>query len=299
MTEVRFDDIRSDWYKANQLLPRLVRSALRDAGSVRFLGFPRQWIPFFEYWGLAWDECRPPGEHMPVVSELSDTQLAESCRLAEMHGTLRSLVESVAVLDPVLADFLYILDNTRDCGPRLNAANSGNESRRIVRLTSWQSYGRPEIRQLEIEVDRIEAQKPIAVVLPCSRRRPYGASRTHRRIWLALEKLGIRPLSVHRVVVTSLGIIPEEMWTHPVVLAYDAGVPDIYRTIRLARRFFARNRYRKIVDCLQFVPYSDVLAILQREGIVRSLSRGPVSQSRQFYVKHFAPHETHRSNERE
>src|SRR5207245_1287026 len=205
-------------------------------------------------------------------------ELSNCCQSARKNGTLRTMVESIAVLDPVLADFLYILDHTSDYRPTPRLRRPGPASNHPIRLTNWQSYGRPEIRDLEREIDRIRARMPVAVVLPCSRRRPYDASRTHKRIWIELDKQGINHNKVHQVVVTSLGILPEELWNHPVVLMYDAGVPDIYRILRLCRRFFSQRCYRKVVNCLQFEPYSDVLAILRREGIIRNLARGPVTR---------------------
>jgi hypothetical protein len=87
------------------------------------------------------------------------------------------------------------------------------------------------------------------------------------------------------IVVTSLGIVPEALWEHPVVTDYDAGVPDIYRVMRLARRFFGRNRYEHVIDCLTFVPYSDILKTLHLERTIKKLTRGPIPFGRHFYVK--------------
>ncbi len=286
MTEIRFQDIRDDWYKANQLLPRLFRKALRDRTCISFTGFPRQWIPIFEHYGLKWGRTRPPREHMPIVSELSDGELTKFCHLARTNGTLRTMVEAVVTLDPVLADFLYILDHTIDHEISPQLPESEIRPAKSVRLTNWQSYGRPEVRSLEREIDSIVAQKRIALILPCSRRRPYDLSRTHRRLWIELNRRGYSQSAVHKIVITSLGVLPEELWSHPVVLSYDAGVPDIYRTLRLARRFFSRNRYREVVDCLEFKPYSDVLRILKQERTIRALVEGPARHGRHFYVSH-------------
>ena len=220
-----------------------------------------------------------------MISEVSDDQLARFCTKAKQHGTLRILVESVSVLDPLLADFLYIVDHSVDGSAQLPSTQTTPPGQKVIRLTSWQSYGRPEVLALEAEIDRIWKSKPTAVLLPCSRRRPYRNSRTHKKIWCALSKIGYRPENVNQIVVTSLGIVPEQLWEHPVVMTYDAGVPDIYRVLRLARRFFGRNRYMHVLDCLQFAPYSDVFSILRLEKTIRGLSRGPVSRSRQFYLK--------------
>ena len=275
-----FDDLRDDWYRANQLLPRIVRRAMRGEEK-SFKGFPRQWIPLFEYYQLRWTECVDPPQHIPLVSELSDGELLRCCQRARHHGTLRTMVESIVALDSTLADFLYIMDNTT----QPSAPTSSEPAVVPIRLTNWQSYGRAEIKDFERDCDAIEARCSTGLLLPCSRRRPYGTSRTHSRILKVLRERAVEMKDVHRVVVTALGVVPEELWQHPVVLKYDAGVPDIYRVLRLARRYFRRNRYESVIDCLEFQPYSDVIEILHREKTIKRIINGPVRRSRQFYVR--------------
>lgn len=275
-----FDDLRDDWYRANQLLPRIVRRALRGEEK-SFKGFPRQWIPLFEYYQLRWTDCVDPPQHIPLVSELSDDELLQFCQSAKRHGTLRTMIESIVALDSTLADFLYIMDNTT----QPSAPTSSESVVGPIRLTNWQSYGREEIKDFEIACDAIEPRASTALLLPCSRRRPYDTSRTHSRIVKVLRERAFTMKGVHRVVVTALGVVPEELWRHPVVLKYDAGVPDIYRVLRLARRYFRRNQYESVIDCLEFQPYSDVIEILHREMTIKRIIKGPVRRSRQFYVR--------------
>jgi len=281
---LKFRDIRQDWYYSNQLLPRLIRNSINHGDHIRFVGFPRQWLPFFEYYGLAWRDCAQPRDHMPIVSEISDDQFALFCRAAKAAGTLRSLVESISALDPLIADLLYIVDHSVKIS-NVSTLEHTDRDKKMIRLSSWQAYGRPEILQFEAAVDQVRKSKSVAILLPCSRKRPYGESRTHQKIWKALNELGYERERVDQLVVTSLGIVPEVLWSHPAVMGYDAGVPDIYRILRLARRFFGRNPYRRIVNCLQFAPYTDIFRILQREKIVKHLSYCLVGKSRQFYLK--------------
>jgi len=104
-------------------------------------------------------------------------------------------------------------------------------------------------------------------------------------MWRELESIGFKQSQVHQIVVTALAIVPEELWEHAVVLKYDAGVPDVYRLLRLGRAYFSRNRYERIIDCLQFPPYSDVLQILAREGLAVIPERPILAKSRQFYLR--------------
>jgi predicted RNA-binding protein len=264
-------------------MPRLIRKAIQHRERLRFIGFPRQWIPLFEYFGINWNRCCSPSTYIPIVSDVSDDEMFEYCERARRTGTLRDLVESIVVLDPVLADFLYITDNTIKL--EMSERTSIPEAGGAIKITNWQSYGRREIRELVAAADLIRSHRPIAVVLPCARGRPYGSSRTHRRLWQQLEYLNLNRQLVHQVVITSIGVIPEELWTHSTVTRYDSGVPDIYRTLLLSRKYFSRNPYRRVIDCLQFRPYSDVLTILAKEGVIADLEAASIRIGRQFYVR--------------
>src|SRR5579872_1587553 len=273
---VHYESLRDDWYRGNQLMPRLFRNIIQKGRPIKFINFPRQWIPVFEYFGIAWCDCTPPNVYVPIISDISDAQLLKYCRRARETGTLRNLVESVVTLDPILADFLYVIDNTCDVHPSPPTYSC------TLRITNWQSYGRPEVKELITSAELVRSCKPIAVVLPCARKRPYNLSRTHRRIWRELESLNLDAQAVHQVVITSLAVLPEELWHHPTVMHYDTGVPDIYRTLRLARKFFTLNRYERVVDCLDFPPYSDVLSILETENLIPRVERGCKRRGRQF-----------------
>jgi predicted RNA-binding protein len=142
-------------------------------------------------------------------------------------------------------------------------------------LTGWQSYGRPEVLALNKLIEKSAcAASSTAVVLPCARKRPYAKIKTHDRIWRALEGQSVERSKVDSLVVSSIGIVPEALWQHPVVLAYDSGVPDIYRILRLMRIYFRKARYSLVINCLEFKPYSDCLQIIAREGIVGSVRSG-------------------------
>ena len=281
--DIDFTTIRDDWYQSNQLMPRLVRKTLEGRAKYCFTSFPRHWIPVFEHFGISWLKSSTPSEHVPIFSEMTEAQVAKLCARARLEGTSRTLLESVAVLDPVIANFLYILDNSVS---KSSGADAPLPSAETVRLTNWQSYGRPEVGALMKRIDGVMAAKPTALILPCARRRPYDRSRTHARILQKLMDLGLDASNSHKIVITSLGVIPEELWTHPVVMRYDAGVPDVYRILRLARLFFRRNRYATVIDCLEFPPYSDVLRIISNEHVISHLERVEVRRSRQYWLPH-------------
>jgi hypothetical protein len=265
-TCVSFLEIRDDWYRGADLMARLIDQS--KCGAPILAGFPAQWLPLFAHFDARWVDPTPPPTFIPIVSGLSIEQLLGLIQAAQSEGQSRVLVEAIAALDPLIADVLYKLDRRSKAPIDLKFTK--------IPLTGWQSYGRPEILDLE---DRIlanaVANSRSAVLLPCARKRPYRASRTHARLWRGLSQIKQDALDVDEIVVSSLGVIPAAFWGDPVVLAYDSGVPDIYRVLRLMRSYFKLARYDEVIDCLEFEPYRDCLRSIEREGLVRAIIDGP------------------------
>ena len=71
-----------------------------------------------------------------------------------------------------------------------------------------------------------------------------------------------------RIVVTSAGVVPQELWNHDLVQSYDSGVPDIFRVLQIMRTFFAARRYDRVFDCLSYAPYRDLVQTLVRENLL-------------------------------
>jgi hypothetical protein len=270
---VSFSDIRDDWYRGADLMARLIDQSRR--GGPTLAGFPAQWLPLFAHFEARWADPTPPPTFIPILSGLSIEQLLELIQAARSEGQTRVLVEGVAALDPLIADVLHKLDR------RVVAVSDAILGK--IPLTGWQSYGRPAILDLEHRIQASASSKTrTAVLLPCARKRPYRTSRTHARLWSALRQSGQSPIDVDEIVVSSLGVIPAAFWSDPVVLAYDSGVPDIYRVLRLMRAYFQIALYDKVVDCLEFEPYCDCLRIIEREGLVGAVVEGPKRKVRKL-----------------
>lgn len=261
---VSFSELRGDWYQGADLMARLIDQS--SQGAPKLIGFPAQWTPLFAHFGAIWADPIAPPDYVPIISDLSPSALVEIIESARGHGRLRVLVEGVAAFDPLVADVLYKLD--RRTNPPIPTVQPP------VQFTGWQSYGRPEIQEFDARVlELAAAEAPTAVLLPCARRRPYPESRTHKRLNQVVADLVDGPAD--EIVISSLGVIPSRFWDDPVVLAYDSGVPDIYRVLRLMRAFFTRAPYPIVIDCLEFEPYRDCLRIIQREGLVGAIRLGP------------------------
>lgn len=262
--QVAFSDLRDDWYRGADLMARLIHQS--SQGGLLLVGFPAQWTPMLAHFGAVWSDPIAPPRYVPVISELSPDALTAVIGGARREGRLRQLVEGIAAFDPLVADVLHKLDRRPGItAPPVDGA---------IPLTGWQSYGRQEVVAFGDRVMASAAQaSSTAVLLPCARRRPYPLSKTHKRLRDGLA--GILDGPADEIVISSLGVIPSAHWEDPVVLAYDSGVPDVYRVLRLMRRYFGQLRYEQVVDCLEFEPYRDCLRVIQAEGLVGAIQPGP------------------------
>jgi len=255
--ELQFGSIRSDWYAANTLIPRLLVKAVRDHVHVRLVGFPAQWIPVCVHYGLAYAEPRTPLTYLPIFSDLPINEIARLAETARTHNAGRSLLEAAAALDTIIADLVYIVDHKLGALGHHDPGSSGSNL-----LNTWHSFCRPEVRDLQERMCRYDTKAPVALLLPCSRHRPYDESRTHARLRRDLTEAGHNTDACAQIVVTALGVVPRQYWNHPMVLSYDAGAVDLWRVFQLLRVFFATNRFQGVIDCLSFKPYSDMLQML-------------------------------------
>ena len=287
-----FSSLRSDWYSANSAVPKAFRRHLSGKKNLCFSGFHRQWIPIFFWFDVPWENSISPPQYIPFFSDLSEQELVRIVLRALNEKSLRNLVESASMYDPIISDFLYILDNTTPILSRVMereiqeiTRTPENENLKIIKLTGWQSYGRPSVRMFEQEIYKVEPISKVAAALPCSLTRPYDKSRVHKKIYKKLTQQGYDLNNIHRVVITSLGVIPQELWEMPQVLVYDAGVPDIYRILRIARKFFKKANFECVIDNLQFEPYSDILRIVHREGLIGRIEKIDVRKSERYYIR--------------
>jgi Domain of unknown function (DUF5591) len=277
--ELQFESVRSDWYSANTLMPRLFIKAIRGDQPLKLVGFPAQWIPVCVHYGVPYSAPQAPLNYVPLFSDLSVEELGRLAAAARLHRASRLFLEASVALDPVIADLVYIVDHK--LSTLRHAYQRGNDANM---LNTWHSFCRPEVIQLQERMAREVVTSDSVLLLPCSRHRPYGESRTHARLSRRLTEAGHNAADIPRVVVTALGVVPETYWKHPLVMTYDAGAVDLWRVFQLLQAFFTTNRFSIVIDCLSFKPYSDMLEILQRLGVVRNRMRPLKVRWRGFYV---------------
>ncbi len=266
MQTIRFADLRPDWFANGSLVARAIQRQLRcSATAIEFVGFPRHFLPLFAWAGAAWRDSIEPATYVPLISARSQADVERDIEAAKNAGALRLLLETVGSAEIVLCETLQ----------RIDAAHATPDPNDIipVTLTNWHGYSRPECRAFDEALAGFRQTKPDILFIPCAKTRPYPSSQAHRRLIAAAA--GIDPAHRDVVVITSIGPVPESLWHDPFVLRYDTGVRDIYRLLIQLRPLLAGTDYRRAWDLIPFTPYSDLLTIVHREGLLPSPQRLP------------------------
>ncbi len=174
-------------------------------------------------------------------------------RNAISAGSLRELVEIRVRSTPHLASLLRILD--------LQHYEYLEERTPITRkqpviATTKDALARPEVRRFQERVlQRFEkpASAKILLLLPCSAKKPYSFSKSHRFFRECVLSLP-NPFVVHEVIITSpLGLVPRELeLTYP-ASCYDIAVTghwdeDEKKMIRTnLQEYLRKNTYESII----------------------------------------------------
>ena len=218
------------------------------------------------------DAAREAG--LPLADDpVAAARAAVAHEVARVHaairaGKLRELVEQRSRATPDLAAHLRRLDveNYHFFETRVPLIREGQ-----VYATSKESLERPEMVRFRRRLAR-RYRKPtsarILVLLPCSSRKPYALSKTHKILFSALDRVRNRG-AVHEVVLTSpLGVVPRELETCYPAAHYDLPVTghwdeDEKAMIRDAvTALLARSRYDAIVVHLDEVEMEIVAPVL-------------------------------------
>lgn len=194
-------------------------------------------------------------------------------RNATRAGRLRELVEARVRAHPELTALLRRLD----ARPELFEARSPVQRHGTLYATTKESLQRVECRRFRQRVlDRYRppTSPPVLLLLPCSHRKPYSTSRTHRAIGDAIWNAGAAGL-VHEVVLTSpLGLVPRELeLTYPAA-HYDVPVTGEWdeeegAMIRqLLSSLLSKRSYARVVSHLPKHTYGLVRDLLPEGTLV-------------------------------
>ena len=168
------------------------------------------------------------------------------------RGRLRELVERRLANDPWNTAVVRHLDLRAYDLVEESTPVSGGE----LLAYSHESLTRPEILRFRRRLRERYSKPPSArvlLLLPCSARKPYSTSRSHRKFRDAVLAAG-HPTVVHEVVVTSpLGLIPRELERFHPARAYDIPVTGDWNRDEAAmvsgdlQAYVAANPYDAIV----------------------------------------------------
>jgi archaeosine synthase alpha-subunit len=197
--------------------------------------------------------CTCPGCTAKDLKEHNRNALRQEIALVSQFieaGQLRELVESrcrmeanhVAIMRHMDRHYLFMelmQPVARSC---------------IMRANSGESMQRAEVRRFaERMIEQyVPPKTDIAVLLPCSAKKPYSLSQSHRRFQQAI---GGR---AHELIVTSpLGLVPRELETVYPAMHYDVPVTGYWDAEEctvitdIMMRYFKCHQYRRVIAHLE------------------------------------------------
>ena len=174
-------------------------------------------------------------------------------RNAIVAGSLRELVETRVRTSPHLSSMLRILDLNHY---RFLEERTPVMRKQLLIATTNDSLIRPEIRRFQERVIQRYEKPPsarILLLLPCSAKKPYSFSKSHKLFRERILNLD-NPFVVHEVILTSpLGLVPRELeLTYP-ASTYDTAVTGYWdenekKMIRsLLQQYLQKNTYDTII----------------------------------------------------
>jgi len=210
-----------------------------------------------------------------------DTEIKHA-RNAIFQENLRNLVENRVKTDPNLTAILRNLDRNhyKFLEKRTQITGKGK-----IIATSTESLYRPEIKRFQERLIN-RYKKPdsakILLLLPCSAKKPYSFSKSHKffREKLLLTK---NPFVVHEVIITSpIGIVPRELELVYPSSSYDIPVTGVWDEIEknmitvLLSKYLELNKYEKIILHLP-KEINDFIKPLFKESVI-SCKDNPTSK---------------------
>ncbi|HKZ48269.1 MAG TPA: DUF5591 domain-containing protein, partial [Thermoplasmata archaeon] len=173
-------------------------------------------------------------------------------RAALAADRLRELAERRAVNDSWSTAVLRHLDLRHHEWQERHFPVAGGETE----TNAPASLTRPDLLRYRHRLKERYAKPPstrVLVLLPCSARKPYSESRSHRRFRDALRAAG-NSAAVHEVMVTvPLGVVPRELERFHPVAGYDLAVTGDWGRDEVAilqddlRAYLERNRYERVI----------------------------------------------------
>ena len=193
----------------------------------------------------------------------------ELCKKSIEENTLRFLVEQRIRTEPLLVEILRELDlryydfQISRCpvvvgrGSWESAQRSGvrGQNTGFIRAYSKESLYIPEIVRFRKKIieNYVAPQSTVVLLLPCSARKPYSSSKSHRVFKEILFSVQ-NHFAVHEIIITSpIGIVPRELeYTYPAA-HYDVPVTGDWDKIELDIVYTMFEHYLKKNRACQYI----------------------------------------------
>jgi archaeosine synthase alpha-subunit len=198
--------------------------------------------------------CSCPGCFAKDLKEHNRNALRQEIALVTRYieqGQLRELVESRCRMDANQVAIMRHLDRNYLFSERVQPIGRAG----VMRANSAESQNRAEVRRFaERLISNYLPPKnaEVAVLLPCSARKPYSLSQSHRRFQMAIGN------RAHELIVTSpLGLVPRELETVYPAMHYDVPVTGYWDAEECAyiagvlTRYFRKHQYRRVIAHLE------------------------------------------------
>jgi len=171
-------------------------------------------------------------------------------RVQIASSSLRDLVESRSRMDAAQVSIVRLLDReTTFIEPFIPVSRHG-----VLRATSGESLFRTEVRRFadRVVTRYIPPPADVAVLLPCSAKKPYSLSQSHRKF---REAVSGRALEL--VVTSPLGLVPRDLERVYPAAHYDVPVTGYWDAEEKAwvssviARFLGKHRFRRVIAHLE------------------------------------------------
>ncbi|MCS7119364.1 MAG: archaeosine synthase subunit alpha [Archaeoglobaceae archaeon] len=165
----------------------------------------------------------------------------DKCRILIEEESLRNYVEAKAKLSPELTALLRFSDlEESNCLPRFRKSK--------CYFTSYESVNRFEVKYfLRRAVDCYDPKTKALLLLPCTAKKPYLISKTHRTIHNFVK------VKINEIIISSPLVVPREFELIYPAINYDTPVTgywseeEIDFVAKWLRRFVDKGKFEKIV----------------------------------------------------
>tara|TARA_B100000614_G_C14545357_1_gene491869 strand:+ start:417 stop:2153 length:1737 start_codon:yes stop_codon:yes gene_type:complete len=199
---------------------------------------------------LTWAGPRMKGDFEPVFSHW-ESALAE-VRFALENNSLRELAQAQSLNSPKLIE--HMRNHDKLISKKTGILNQVVENKTTLRVNNLESHDDAIILDwvdfIENRYRRPESLDEVLILLPCSARKPYSASRSHKYF-----RNAINHNSAHEVMVTSpLGLVPRDIETvwpagyYDIPVTGDWAESELTRIQNMLLALISNNSYRVVIN---------------------------------------------------